>query len=32
MPLAEVAGKWKFPDSGRTVRECLENLPPEKLN
>ena len=32
MPLAEVAGKWRFPDSGRTVRECLENLPPEKLN
>ena len=32
MPLAQIAGDWKFPDSGLTVRECLENLPPEKLN
>lgn len=25
-PLAEIAGNWKFPDSGRTVQECLEKL------
>ncbi len=31
-PLAEIAPDWRFPDSGLTVRECLDNLPSEKLN